>query len=255
MQYLGGKSKNSKNIVEAITNEVFRWEKQNQQGNCTSSSELGGGQGNLIDSFVSLFCGSCAVESKIYAKHKLLNDNHEYLISMWQGAQEGYTFPDIITDEQYKYIKANKDEDKALTGFVGFGCSFGGKWFGGLARNKKGDNYCARANRSLYKDLKGLMDAEFTCLDYKDVTIPKGSVVYCDPPYANTTGYTTGKFDTKDFWEYIRLISKENMVFISEENAPDDFECIWQKEIKRMLDSNKGNIFVRTEKLWKYKGD
>ena len=174
---------------------------------------------------------------------------------MWKAVQNGYKLPDVITDEQYKYIKAHKDEDKALSGFVGFGCSFGGKWFGGLARNKKGDNYCARANRSIYKDLDGLKNAEFSCLDYKDVIIPNGSVVYADPPYANTTGYTTGVFDTDEFWDYMREISKNNLVFISEENAPDDFECIWQQDFKRMLDVNKENIFTKTEKLWKYKGE
>ena len=29
------------------------------------------------------------------------------------------------------------DENPALTGFVGFGCSFGGKWWGGYAKDKR----------------------------------------------------------------------------------------------------------------------
>lgn len=40
--------------------------------------------------------------------------------------------------------------------------------------------------------LEGLRKAQFTCLDYRDVVIPDGSIVYCDPPYAKTTSYTTG---------------------------------------------------------------
>ena len=56
---------------------------------------------------------------------------------MWKELQKGWITPDIITKEDYYYIKENKDEKPYLTGFVGFGCSFGGKWFGGLASNKK----------------------------------------------------------------------------------------------------------------------
>jgi len=229
MRYLGGKSRIAKDIAAVIERE--------RESNC----------------FVSLFCGSCSVESKINAEIKILNDNHVYLIEMWKALQNGYNLPTIITDGQYKYVKEHKNEDMALTGFVGFGCSFGGKWFGGLARNKKGDNYCARAERSVLKDLKGLTTAQFLCKDYREVIIPEGAVVYCDPPYKNTTGYTTGSFNTDEFWEYMRKISKTNKVFISEQEAPDDFKCIWQKDFKRMLDVNKDNIFTKTEKLFTYK--
>ena len=163
--------------------------------------------------------------------------------------------PDVITREDYYRVKANMDENPALAGFVGFGCSFGGKWWGGLASNKKGDNYCARAGNSLLKDLPGVQDATFTCLDYRDVIIPDGAVVYTDPPYANTTGYTLGKFDTNEFWDYMRQLSKRCDVYISEEQAPDDFECVWQQEITRKLDYNKQNQFKKVEKLFKYKGE
>ena len=173
---------------------------------------------------------------------------------MWQGLQRGWIPPDVITEDDYKHIREHKDENPALTGFVGFGCSFGGKWFGGLARNKKGDNYCARANRSLLRDYKGLKDAQFTCLDYKDVPIPKGAIIYADPPYVNTTGYSLGKFDSEEFWEYMRELSKEHIVLISEQTAPNDFEVVWEQELRRMLDVNKENNFKVTEKLFKWKG-
>lgn len=253
MRYMGGKSRVSKQIVEVINNAVYGWEKQNLKQSGTSSAKLGGEE---LTTFVSLFCGSCSIEAKVQAKTKILNDKHSYLIAMWKGIQDGYELPDIITDADYKYIKNNKDEDPCLTGFVGFGCSFGGKWFGGLARNKKGDNYCARANRSVHKDFEmGLKDAQFLCLDYKDVHIPDGSVVYCDPPYANTTGYTTGQFNHEEFWDYMRLISKKNLVLISEQSAPDDFECVWEQEITRTLDHNKENQFKKVEKLFKLKNE
>ena len=204
--------------------------------------------------FVSLFCGSCAIESKVQADVKILNDKHPYLIAMWQALQNGWTPPDVVTKEEYYRVKANMDENPALTGFVGFGCSFGGKWWGGYAKDKRGDDYCGQAKRGLLKDFSGVRHATFTCLDYHDVEIPDGAVVYCDPPYANTTGYTVGQFDTNEFWDYMRQLSKRCDVYISEESAPDDFECIWSKEKVRTLEKSDNVGRVKVEKLFKYKG-
>lgn len=58
-----------------------------------------------------------------------------------------------------------------------------------------------------------------------------------------------------EFWNYMRKLSKTHTVFISEEKAPDDFECIWSKEVKRVLDVNKSNIQPKVEKLFIYKGE
>lgn len=55
---------------------------------------------------------------------------------------------------------------------------------------------------------------------YKDVVIPKGAVVYCDPPYANTVKYVTGEFNSKEFWAWADEVSKTNPVYVSEYTAP-----------------------------------
>ena len=202
-----------------------------------------------------MFCGSCVVEAKLapHFDRVICNDKHEYLIEMLKGVQNGYELPEHISEEEYKYIKSHKDEDKILAGFVGFGCSFGGKFFGGYARNKEQTNYALQSKKSLLKDMIYLPNVEFTCLDYRDVDIPNGSIVYADPPYANTTTYQGQKFDSEAFWEYMRQISKHNQVFISEQTAPDDFECIWEKPFTRTLDRNKDNQFKVVEKLFTYK--
>ena len=231
MQYMGGKSRISKQIAEILNSAIDK-----------------------NTPFVSLFCGSCAIESKVQADVKILNDKHPYLIAMWQALQNGWTPPDVVTKEEYYRVKANMDENPALTGFVGFGCSFGGKWWGGYAKDKRGDDYCGQAKRGLLKDLVSIQSATFTCLDYHDVEIPDGAVVYCDPPYVNTTGYTVGQFGTDEFWNYMRQLSKRCDVYISEESAPDDFECIWSKEKIRTLEKNDNVGRVKVEKLFKYKG-
>ena len=233
MRYQGGKSRIAQQIAEIIQRERER-------------------ESNLT--FVSLFCGSCSVESKVNGFDKIIcNDKHEYLIELFKGVQNGYELPELITEERYKYIREHKDENKILTGFVGFGCSFGGKWFGGYARNKTNTNYALQSKKSLLKDMDNLMTAHFTCQDYHDVIIPNNSIVYADPPYNNTTGYGKDKFNSDEFWEYMRIISKNNKVFISEQTAPNDFECVWEKEFTRTLDVNKDNQFKVTEKLFTYR--
>lgn len=190
----------------------------------------------------------------VNAETKILNDKHEYLIAMYKALQNGYELPENLSKEEYYDIKANKDRDKALTGFVGFGCSFGGKWFGGYAKNNSGNNYCLQAKRHTLKLWDNIKNAKFICGDYRDVKIPDNAVVYADPPYSQTTGYSNSKdFNHEEFWQYIRQISKTHKVFISEENAPEDFECIWQKEVRRTLDANKNNQPKKVEKLFIFK--
>lgn len=234
MRYMGGKSRISKNISEIINNEIDK---------------------NGQKCFVSLFCGSCSVEAKVNCDKKILNDKHPYLIEMWRGLQNGWVPPSIITQEEYNYVKNHLDDNKALSGFVGFGCSFGGKWFGGFARDRGDYDYCQGAKRSIMMGLQHLRDAEFICMDYKGVIIPDNSVIYADPPYYNTTKYRTDDFNHEEFWEYMRYISKNNTVFISEQIAPSDFIPIWEKELKRKLDCNKSNQFDATEKLFVYGGN
>ena len=52
----------------------------------------------------------------------------------------------------------------------------------------------------------------------------------------------------------MRKLSKDHVVLISEQTAPDDFEVIWEQELTRKLDVNKENNFKVTEKLFKWKG-
>lgn len=146
MQYLGGKCRIAKPISELIL--------QKKEGTKT---------------FVSLFCGGCAIETKLapHFENVICNDLHPYLIAMYQALQNGYDLPENISEEQYRYIREHKDEDKALTGFVGFGCSFGAEWFSGYARNKRGDNYAKRGRNAIMRDIENLKTAKFTCTDYR----------------------------------------------------------------------------------------
>ena len=51
-------------------------------------------------------------------------------------------------------------------------------------------------------------------------------------------------------------MGENNIVLISEYSMPDDFECIWQKEMMCTLDSNRkenDKKNIRVEKLFRYK--
>lgn len=234
MQYLGGKHYSAKPIASILT-EALR--------------ANGGG------AFVSLFCGAVNVESKVRGYDRIiLNDKHPYLIALLKGVQNGCELPEEVSEEEYYRIKADKDKDPVLSGFVGFAFSYGGRWMKGYARDpKEGRNYASVGKKGLLRKMKPLHDAEILCMDYKNVPIPDKSVIYADPPYMNKTGYAY-TINSGEFWNYMRDLSKRgHKVFISEESAPPDFKCIWEKEAIRTI--KLGGRTKATEKLFVYNGD
>lgn len=170
--------------------------------------------------------------------------------------------PEHITEEEYNSVRQNKEKYPLYyVGYVGFHSTFGAKYFGGYARGFKSDGVTPRdesneAYRNTMKQLPNVLDVQCVSWDYTKVKI-KNAVIYCDPPYQNTTKYSTRDFNYREFWQWCRDMSKDNIVLISEYNAPNDFECIWQKETLANFDSNRGNDIdkkKRIEKLFKYKG-
>jgi len=138
-----------------------------------------------------------------------------------------------------------KSTFSTLGGFVGIGCSYSGKWFGGYARgnNNKGNprNYCLESKKNLMNQATKIATVEFYGGDYQAVPIPDNSIIYCDPPYQGTTRYT-GNFDHKRFWEWCNeKIEQGHKVFVSEYNAPEDWRCIWEKQVNSSLTKETGS--------------
>lgn len=229
MQYFGGKAKIAKYIVPYL--ESVR--KENQL-------------------YIEPFMGGCNIVSKMSGNREAYDFN-EYLVEMYKGVQSGYELPDELSEEEYHHVKDNKEEDKILTGFVGFGCSFAGKWFGGYARNKQKHNYCKASKNSLLRKMSTMSDVKFDWVDYKTLN-PKGCLIYCDPPYANTTKYTgVPTFDSNEFWDVMRRWSKDNDVYISEYEAPADFVSVLDIPTKTNIRDKSDNVCQRVEKLFTYK--
>jgi hypothetical protein len=99
------------------------------------------------------------------------------------------------------------------------------------------------------QQLEGLDDASLamSSRDYREVPIRPNSVVYCDPPYANTrAGYVRG-FDSAAFWSWAERL--EHPAFISEYEAPEMFRVVLSIEKKTRV-SNKGMIPTKNEILF-----
>jgi len=112
-------------------------------------------------------------------------------------------------------------------------------------------NYALNGKRNADKIRLGLHGSIITWHDYKVMSIPDGSLVYCDPPYSNTTGYRD-KFNHDEFWEWVRDLSRICNVFVSEYVAPGDFECIFEESRECGLKQGiNGKGHVRIEKIFK----
>lgn len=184
--------------------------------------------------FIDLFCGGCNIIDKIKnTNSKIANDSHEYLISMWQNLQDGW-FPSELsyTKEYYDYVKSNQNNlPSHLVGLVGFHFSYGGKWWGGFARSRYKDHIERSINKTL-EQIKLMDDVEFTCYDYKEYSHIVNSVIYCDPPYRKTTQASTRyntKFDHDEFWDWCKMMAKNNIILVSECDVPNNVEVLWGK--------------------------
>ena len=79
--------------------------------------------------------------------------------------------------------------------------------------------------KSLFNNIKNVSNVtlNYTNLSYEQIPIEENSVIYCDPPYINTSGYLDD-FNHEKFYEWLRKCREKNQqVFISEYQMPNDF--------------------------------
>lgn len=204
MQYQGGKSRIAKWLCAAISPVRFR----------ADASPRG---------FWDPFCGglSMAVALSDGGGGGLVTDSNPALIALYKAIAAGWDPPTSVTEEEYAAARALPDSDPRKA-FIGFGVSFGGKWFGGLARPS--ETYVQASRNVLQRDIGALVAAgcDFDCVDFLDVEpFPMDDVLYLDPPYADTASYkATGKFDHTRFYERVRQWAIYTDVFVSEYKMP-----------------------------------
>ena len=194
--------------------------------------------------YVEPFVGGFNVIDKVVGR-RFANDINPYLISLFSAVVGGWLPPDSVSEETYADIRDNRDRyPPELIGFVGFGCSYAGKFFGGYARgNTSGGsprNYCAESKRNILKQAGKLKEVTITCRHYSTLNFPDRSLIYCDPPYQGTTGYGDS-FDHDIFWQWVREQAQQgHSVFVSEYSAPPDFTPVWRKKVNNTLVENTG---------------
>jgi len=206
--------------------------------------------------YVEPFVGGANMIDKVDGNRIGADSNH-YLIAFLKSLQNGFKPPKNIDLQLYNHIRDNKDMYKdCVVGCVGFCFTYAAKWFGGFIGNSNdvvcvGRDRLRESYRSVEKARKQVVGINLVHSSYDDLEIPENSIIYCDPPYANTTKYKDD-FDHAKFWQWCRnMANAGHKVFVSEYNAPDDFECLWQKEINSSLTKDTGSK-KGIEKLFTY---
>lgn len=215
--------------------------------------------------YVEPFAGGMNIIDKIPGK-RLANDINPYLIALWKALVYDNFKLEKVTEEFYKEVRDNKSKyEPHIVGSVGCTGGFRGMFFGSynnkLTRKTRIErDYHMDAINSIMKQVKHMQNVKFTNKNYYELEIPPNSIIYCDPPYEGVTQYSRNRYkytiDYKFFWDWVREQSKiGHTIYVSEYNAPSDFECVWSKEVKVVLATNikVNKQRIRKEKLFRLK--
>lgn len=239
MQYFGGKYKTRKQIGNFINGVIER-------SDCST--------------YLEPFVGGMWILSEILNNNKInnfiANDLCFPLINLYASLQQSkIDLPDSISEKEYNDFNKERNENDPLLAFVGFGCSFSGKYFGGYARDNSGRNYCKNTKNSLLKKFNNpnINKVQFISKDYQEIAPPNNSIIYCDPPYLGTTQYSypgMKDFNHDTFWQTMEEWGKNNIVIVSEYTClSSEFSCVLEIPTKTDIRTKNGKEY-RTEKLF-----
>jgi DNA adenine methylase len=231
MAYVGGKSKCYEHIIRVLNDPKYNEMK-----------------------YLEPFIGMAHILRRVTNKKKYIaSDVNENLICLLKGVQTNEKTP-FISKKKYQTLKQQTEStfEKSLAAFT---YSYNGKEFGGYTKTDKNETRNYPEERIRYyqtlKENKTFMSTKLKNCAYNKHK-PQNYLIYCDPPYKDTTDYSTN-FDHDLFWQTMRDWSKKNTVFISEYQAPKDFRVVSKGE-KFMSLSGSGSSNKRTEKLFQYRG-
>lgn len=238
MKYMGSKSKIARYIVPIIQNEIDE---------------------NNIQLYWEPFVGGANIIDKVKCPTLIGSDTNYYLIQLLTHLDKLCGLPTSLSREHYNAVRNDYNKNNGIfqpwyIGAIGFLGSFGGRFFdGGYAAPVHERDFYNEARQNLIKQAENLQAVEFKYGAYDSLFgSVKNATIYCDPPYRGTKNYTaSNNFSHEAFWNWCRKMSKNNIVLVSEQNAPEDFECIWEHEVTRT--TNIHNDKKATEKLFKLK--
>lgn len=207
--------------------------------------------------YVEPFVGGANLIDKVPGQ-RIGSDLNKYLIALWRGLQQNEDRITHITKDIYSQARedykagTNLFYSDFLIGWIGFMGSYNGRFFDGgySGHNVKGRDYIGEQIRNTIKQIPSIQDILFVYCNFLRLRIPENSIIYCDIPYLGTKEYTTSRsFDHDIFWDWVRIkVSEGHSVFVSEYQAPDDFVCVWEKEVTNSM--HQKNTSKPTEKLF-----
>lgn len=232
MKYMGSKARIAKHILPIMLKEAEK---------------------HGITKWVEPMVGGCNIIDKVPENFERIGyDLNDHVIHALIDIRDNVNLlPEKFTAEERKYWR-----ERGATHLKSWACivtSFGADLNGGYAREKGSDDttFCGYGKRNALKQSPKIQNVQFICDSYENLDF-ENCLVYADPPYQGTTGYKTGAFDHDKFFDWCREQAKKNVVFVSEYNAPEDFELVWQGEIKTNFASNrKAATHKAVEKLFK----
>lgn len=179
--------------------------------------------------YIEPFVGGCNIIDKVVHHTRIAFDANKYLIALYKQVQsnpESVKLAIIKSRDDYNYVRANKDQFQDwYVGLVGFLTTFSNNWMGGYMLDKDPERLLKGINTLLNQHLSGI---QFYNQDYRDIQVGKGDVYYLDPPYRIRDHYHM-PFKHEEFYDWVKFLSKDNFVLISEYYMPPEFTCIWQK--------------------------
>lgn len=229
MRYLGGKNRQGQRILEAIV-------------------ERGVGTSTWVEPFMG--GANMSVKAAKVFDALVLSDIDTGLVEMFRAGVNGWVprvrYP---SKSEYDELKVS-DQADPFAAFCSFAASYRGKKWGGYGAIGSGRDYYAESRRAFIKDIAILREVnhvisahDYTCLIPS--VLSDGAVIYCDPPYAGTTGYSFG-WDSRQFWRWADSIANAGFdIFVSEYSAPDGWGSILDVPRKATVDhSSKAKFNV-----------
>lgn len=181
------------------------------------------------------FCGGLGMTEYLASHGRLVaSDIHPGLIALYRKmiGQPDWLDGYVCTPSDHAFAKTLADDDP-IKAFIGFGCSFGGKWFGSYAN---GLDITGKPNvLSSVGGLKRKIDkcvglVSFECLSFFDIPPSPGVTLYLDPPYRGTTLAGSAVFDHELFYCVVESWARKGSVaLVSEYACPIGVE-IWSRK-------------------------
>lgn len=178
-------------------------------------------------------------------------DVNRDLVAYWHALQNGWLPPEHVTEDTYRDCQANPQAYAPhLRAFIAFGCSYGGKYWGGYARGG-GRDFPHERYRSTLKAVPAVKGVSIGQSSYLDLEF-ENAFIYCDPPYQTTSRYHgTAEFDHVLFWETMRTWAAKNIVYVTEYQAPAWAQCVHSFQRYSALSNTSSTTNNRVENLYR----